>query len=412
MMSELKTQSPETDGLKDLTIDEDRRVNEATLELLEARIKSGVIRSFMKLIGIPLGGGTLIALGTAIFVWFPGHAQQAIEAHVNKSVAAITTQIEFRENLRQSVESYLESEVGVSIINSEVKNAVRRKMPTLVDAQLSARLPEQLSEQLPEQVGAKLPGLVKDTLPGEVKRFLSSDRGADVLQSMVVKYLNADEGRNLLIKELNEALEPVVDRIREQVGVNQKARISVFSNTLKKLGQYKKGSYFQLDGFLNSPEAKEIAEQSRSIVLTKTIRIGFGYEKNAIRDHIKAFRREFGEGFLGIAIFDSDERTLIAFVDDQRFEDLLVSDSTFIDLLRAKSHELTREQAIERLRVKFDQSAVSFVHTDWSLGQALMAGRVWRRPVKLDQPVAIVDAGSGHMVAAVSRKGLLTGLLD
>ena len=374
----------------------------------------------------------MIALGTAIFVWFPGHARQAIETHVNKTVATITTQITFRENLRQSVESYLESEVGVSIINSEVKNAVRRKMPPLVDAQLSARLPEQLSEQLPEQVGehlrrrlpeqlgkqlpelvgAKLPGLVKNTLPGEVNRFLSSHRGTGVLQSMVVKYLNADEGRKLLIKELNEALKPVVGRIREQVGVNQEARISIFSNTLKKLGQYKKGSYFQLDGFLNSPEAKDIAEQGRSIVLTKTIRIGFGYEKNAILDHIEAFRREFGAGFLGIAIFDSDEQSLVAFVDDQQFEDVLVSDSTLIDLLKAKSHELTREQAVERLRVKFSQSAVSFVYTDWSLGQALMAGRVWSQPMKLDQAVAIVDAGSGHMVAAVSRKELLAGLLN
>ena len=69
-MSESEQQSADTVDLKDLTIGEDRHVNDATLELLEARIKSGVIRNFMKLIGIPLGGGTLIALATAIFVWF------------------------------------------------------------------------------------------------------------------------------------------------------------------------------------------------------------------------------------------------------------------------------------------------------------------------------------------------------
>lgn len=411
-MSESKPQSADTVDLKDLTIGEDRHVNDATLELLEARIKSGVIRNFMKLIGIPLGGGTLIALGTAIFVWFPGHARQAIETHVDKSVAAITTQMEFRENLRQSVESYLESDNGVSIVEAEVENAVRRKMPALVGTHLRRRLPEQLSEQLPEQVGAQLPGLVADTLPGEVKRFLSSDRGADALQSMVVNYLNAGEGRELLIEELSEALEPVVKRISQQVGVNQEARISMFSKTLEKLGRYKKGSYFALDGFLNSPEAQEIAEQGRAIVLTKTIRTGFGYVRDAIHTHIEAFRRAFGAGFLGIAIFDKDERTLVAFVDDRQFADHLDRDSALIELLRAPYDELTREQAVERLREWFGESAVSFVHTDWSLGHALMSGRVWRQPATLDQAVAIVDAGSGHMVAVVSRRELVTGLVD
>ncbi len=276
-MSESKPQSGEVADVTDLTIGEAHYVNDATLELLEAKIKSGVIRNFMKVIGVPIGGGTVIALGTAMFVWFPEHARQAIETHVNKSIAAITSQVQFRENLRHSVESYLESDIGVSIVKNEVESAVRRKMPALVGAHLGSRLPEQLSEQLPEQVGEQLPGLVAGSLPGEVEQFLNSDRGADALQSMVVDYLNAGEGRELLIEELSGALEPVVERIGQQVGVNQEARILAFSKTLEKLGRYKKGSYFELDGFLGSSEAREIANQGRPIVLTKTVRVSFGY---------------------------------------------------------------------------------------------------------------------------------------
>ena len=380
--------------------------------MLESQIRSGVIRSFMKLIGIPIGGGAVIALGTAIFVWFPEHAQEAIKTHVDESVAAMTAQAEFRENVRQSVENYLESDIGASIVEGEAENAVRKKMPTLVGAHLTRRLPEQLGEQLPEQVDEQLPGLVADSLPGEVERFLSSGRGASALQSMVVDYLKGAEGRGVLIEELSEALQPVVERISQQVGANQQARISDFTQTLEKLGQYKKGSYFELDGFLHSREAEEIAAHGRPIVLSKTIRTGFGYARGDIHEHIEAFRQTFGAGFMGIAIFDEDGRTLIAFVDDRRFADQLDRDHALIDLLRTSYNDITREDAVERLRGWFGDYAVSFVHTNWTLGYTLTFAGVWRRPAALDQTVAVVDTGSGQMVAAVSRRDLVEGLLD
>jgi hypothetical protein len=366
----------------------------------------------MKMNGIPVGGGTLIALSAAIFVWFPEHARQAIDTHVDRAVAEITTQTEFRENLRGSVETYLESEVGVGIVRNEVESAVRRKMPALVSVLLSSRLPMLLGEQLPEQIGELLPVLVASSLPAEVEGFLSSERGDNLLQQLVIDHLNTKNGRELLIEELNKALEPVVEQIGQQIGTNQQAQIIAFSKTLDKLGQFKKGSHFALDSFLRSREAREIMAEGRPIVLTKTIRTGFGYVREAIHEHMDAFRSQFGSAFVGIAIFDEDGRTLVGFVDDQRFSNQLDRDDSLLQLLRSSSDDLTREQAVNRLQTWFGDSAVSFVRADWQIGQALTFRPVWGGSTALDRVVAIVDGDNGQMLAIASRRELVAGLAD
>ena len=60
-----------TDEPSNLKIDKDTYVNEATLELLQRRIEANVRSSFLKTVTLPIGGGGILAILVAVFLWVP-----------------------------------------------------------------------------------------------------------------------------------------------------------------------------------------------------------------------------------------------------------------------------------------------------------------------------------------------------
>ncbi len=108
---------------KDISIESNYYVNEATLELLRRRIESEALQNLVKTIGIPLGSLSVISLLT---LWLT----------IPKTIDSIISSNQFvQSNLRQEVISYFGSKQGQEALNKIVENNVENNVDSFLESE-------------------------------------------------------------------------------------------------------------------------------------------------------------------------------------------------------------------------------------------------------------------------------------
>jgi len=113
---------------KPLRVDPEYFVNEATLELLQRRIASGVKTSLVAWVGAPVGLLGILAVIYAIFFTIPQEVEKATNTFLQGEGQPI-----LKEKVKDQVNAYLTSPSGKDLINTQVKQELKPTLTALLD---------------------------------------------------------------------------------------------------------------------------------------------------------------------------------------------------------------------------------------------------------------------------------------
>lgn len=111
-----------------LRVDPEYFVNEATLELLQHRIASGVKTSLVAWVGAPVGLLGILAVVYAIFFTIPQEVTKATNTFLQGQGQPIV-----QENVQAQVQTFLTGPEGQTLINSQVKQELEPTLTALLD---------------------------------------------------------------------------------------------------------------------------------------------------------------------------------------------------------------------------------------------------------------------------------------
>lgn len=366
-------------------VDSELYVNPATLELLRRRIESEVKSGFFRSVGLPVGGAGVLAILFALFVWIPDKIATFIEKDPN-----------VQEKLKSSAVAYLnDPEKGQKFVRTQVEAFLPAYLQDPKGGQ-------EIIRQHIEKTGQK-----------HVETATASffkESGPKLIRELVDKHLKSPEVKELLVRSINDALQPKVTALSEEIHLNIGKLVVKIKEPFGDVKKFSKGSSQKLDNFLRSNEARELKSKGTPIALTITIRGGQQrYDENVIKDYLHKLRSKFGRQFRHVLFLDNDgkflallspEQLQIGFTEDaQRLMDLLNSTTAL------STSEATRE--LERL---FSKRSATFIRSEWNVRKALSTP-VWSSPQKLNKEVAVVGSRK-KFIGTTSRRRLIEGILS
>ena len=383
-----------------LKIDKDTYVNEATLELLQRRIEADVRTNFLKTVTLPIGGGGLVAIFVAVFLWVP-----------------------------QKVESFLKDPSVQQMVNGKVHSQIddyfkredtKQDMETRIREQTTAQIKEELKSQLPKEVEKAVKIAVRDYFTMEegatfvrqevrkvVDSHLAQQETQDGIRKLVDEYMKTD-GKKALVEKVEEILRPAVARVGSTISSNRDRAIVEFEP--QSLQGREKGTIENLQEYMKRENVDRIRRDGRPVVLTKTIKPTNEYAAFAINDYLLKFRQAFGDQFRYVAISwggDDGKERLLALIPSRQFEMVFRQRSAdLIVVLNAQAQgapQLGGEKGVrERLAEWFGPDVLRNIPASQKLGGALANGSVWTMTPRPNDEVAVVD-GSGSLIATTTR---------
>ncbi len=342
---------------KPIRVEQDYYVNEATLELLQRRIASGVKTSLVAWVGAPVGIMGLLAIGYALFFTIPPEIQKVAS-------------------------SYLQNpETGQAV----VENAV--------------------AEFLSDPEGGQT--VLKDKVQPAVTNYLNDPTmGRGTIQKQVTEFLASASGRKLIQDQVKAELKPTMTALLDPMKKNANKLVAQARSldTPEGVERFEKGAVEQLFRFLRSPEGQRLKAEKFDISLSKHILRGPVYGAGAIRVHLDTLRQEFGDRFQHVVLYDSSDK-FIARIEPGRFRSKLASQrDELMRLLNARPNEISLQQVKESLKRMFGPQVTDQIREDWTLVQALKKP-TWGQPPNRKRRVAVVSADNKFL--GTTTRGLL-----
>ncbi len=294
------TEEPKNNQLE---FDDSLVVNEATLELLERRLRAKVLTFF--------GGGGIAAIVLSVFFWIP------------QKINGLIDQPEIRDSISKKIDTkiaeHLESEKTKELIASAVENRIAVQLTELLDEKLTPVLKTELDTRLPSQVKTHVAMAVDSYFEGDGKRVIQESIAATVMKALpdqvppaierhfespatqesferlVNAYLRAD-GRDVLVKQVNQKLNLAATKARQNLDQNRVTLLVKFES--ESVNELKKGSYRELEQFTTPPMVASIKKHpERPVILGKVIGGELKYKEEAIEAHLHKFEEKFGGQF-------------------------------------------------------------------------------------------------------------------
>jgi hypothetical protein len=359
-------------------------INKETLELLQLRLEHKIRGDFLKSVAIPVGGGGLVAIGLAIWVWIPSQVREVFE---NKRV-----QDQIERTIQDNVAEYFASES----VQTTMEQRIRLQVNQSVDARLADYFQSDDGRELVGRLVAESSGAYFKTpeMEGQVRRI-------------VTDYLNTD-GRKLLTETINAALKPTTNALAGTILRNRDRLLYEFEQQ-SFLGEPKL-SLGHLHEFLRAENVQRIRGEGRPVVLTKEIRPGFQYDVSVIDEYLESFHRSFGDLFKHVAIQHGEGRKLLALIPTSRFESVFGNQQRAVMELLNAEDRMSEDDVRRRLGDLFGKDALRAARADQRVVSVLMNATLWPRPDELNDEVAVVDGGQ-RLLATTTRQRLIDGIL-
>jgi hypothetical protein len=395
------------DEASNLKIDQDTYVNEATLELLQRRIEADVRSGFLKTVTLPIGGGGILAILVAVFLWVP----QKVESFLKDP------------SVQKMVDTNLQDQIDDYFSRADTKK------------DLEARIKEQTTAQIKEEVTAQLPREVQQAVTAAVRDYFAKEEGQafvrqevqeivdlhlakkethDEIHKLVSDYMQTD-GRKILVEKVEEILRPAAARVGETISSNRERAVVEFEP--QSLQGEEKGTIENLNEYMRKENVDRIRRDGRPVVLTKTIKATNEYAAFAISDYLRRFRQAFGDQFRYIAISwgaDNGQERLLALIPSRQFESVFGQRSqdlmVVLNAQKEGAPQLGGETGVrERLAEWFGPDVTRTIPADEKVGRALTSKSVWTTTPRVNDEIAIVD-GNGRLTATTTRRRLVDGL--
>ena len=159
-------------------------VNEATLEYFKLQIESQVRERIFKWIGIPLGGGGLLAIVFAVWIWIPDKVAQFIDSSevVSEQIGAnVIDYLNDPEGGGRIVTSAVEKQFQSPEIRQVVERAVNEALKP-ASANLASHIRANQRRLVAELSPVAVTGISKEGM-GKLHDFLQSEEAAELRQS-------------------------------------------------------------------------------------------------------------------------------------------------------------------------------------------------------------------------------------
>lgn len=361
-------------------------VNKETIEFLRLQLETDVRKRLLLGIGLPLGGGGIIAIILALFFWLP----EKVRTLVNESKQVETT-------IQTAVVEHLKSDDGQELVRRAVGEAMS---------------------------GVEVKKIVRDAAAPEIKRYLDEN---DRARAIVYDFFNqSPEGKQLVTDMVKAQMESPA--VREQIrnAIDQGLRTAM--NTLKSdIGSRGALAILAVDrtALMNDPEEvpkagyRELEEflqrergTTRPLTLTLTIGAGVRYVPRACVDYSTKLRDVFGDLYLGILVRNA-AGTPLAFLDAASYLDAAyapdratfdTANSALIDALNSSDPDSVRTAA-----EKLDPTCTAFLPATRQLAQALR-DPLWSTLVGRDDHVGVVDADN-RFIGVTRRSKLIDAVV-
>jgi hypothetical protein len=364
-------------------------INKETLELLQLRLESSIRGDFLKSVAIPIGGGGLVAIGLALWVWIPTQVREFFDKK------AVQDQIE--KTIQGNVEKYFKDDSVQRTIAQQVQLQVAQE----VKATVAARLTNYFAS--PEGIG-----LVRQLVVDSVGDHFKTREMQNRVSELVGDFLKND-GRQLITETINQALKPTTNFLASTIFKNRERLVTDFEQ--QSLHGEPKQSLEHLQQFIRPENIAAIRNKRLPVVLTKEIRERFQYNREVIQEYLEVFRRAFAEQFQYVAILFGPDQRLVALVRADRFERVFRQNAPpVMDLLNSEgrvSEAILRQRFGELFGVEVTQAAVA----DRKVFAVLTDPALWPHPERLDEPVAVVD-GKQRLLATTTRGRLIDGIVQ
>jgi hypothetical protein len=368
-----------------ITVGNEHYVNEATIELLRRRIESDVKNSFFVWIGAPIGGAGILAILFVLFWKMP----EIVDRHIGKAIGG---------NVEKVAIAYMnDPEKGEKIVQQTAEEAAKNHTKAAVDGYFAS------------DTGM---AVLNDRLNQEMAGYFSHEEGKKLVNALLAENLTSGPGKDLLVKTINEALQPQAGRISETIQEN-KERIVATVKLLKDPRIVQKIHPNALDDFLGDKKASGLKREAVPIALTLRIRRGPHYRHDYIAYYIANLKEFFRTQFRYVLILDENHSLLARLTPGQMKESLEDPQlrEQMIKLLNSEANELTAEKARDDLADWFGDNSVATIGLDWEVINALKAEKVWWQPLRTDEEVAVID-GVGKFIGTTSRGRLIEGIVS
>lgn len=384
-----------TDPRGQLRVDDEMRVNEATLKLLQLEIESKVRERFFKSVMLPVGGGGILGIIVAVFLWIPQRVDNLLKQPDVQSL--------LNNKVKEQISAHFERKETQQDIKSRISAEVADRLPKEVEPQIKKYFDDPQNREFVQKVVQKA-----------VKDHLASPEGQKIVKDLAHDYLKK-EGKQILVQRIDAFLKPAVDRMGATFNDNRTRYVSEFEP--RALKGEEKGGYDKLQAYLAKRNVDRLKKLGLPIVLTKTIRRGNQYVASVINDYLKGFRRAFGKQFKYVAISYATSRgtdRLLVLVPAEKFANVFAHNaSEIVNLLNSAngSRPPTETQALHRLVGWFGKDVSHKLAANTRVEAVLRDPRIWSLTPSLDKEVAVVDA-AGRLSAETSRRRIIEGLLD
>jgi hypothetical protein len=231
------------------------------------------------------------------------------------------------------------------------------------------------------------------------------------IQRLVADFLGKDpQGRDLVIKSVNEALKPAADRVSQTLMKNRDHLVMEFEPP-EQVETSAKATSRELAEALQPIKVAAIEASHRSVILTGTIGGQITYDRGAFLNYVHEFDRAYGKAFRHVAILYAGEpNVMLAMVPSKEFAETLNRQPREVIQLLNSGKSISADEARQQLVRLFGNDSIRAVHIDWTVQKVLNDPSLWPRPADLDEEVAVVDS-KGQLTALTTRRRLIEGAM-
>ncbi len=362
--------------------DEKLFVNEATLDYFKLQLESQVRERLFKWIGIPLGGGGLLAIIFAVWFWIPDKVQEFIDSSevVQEQLeASVESYLNDPERGGALVETYLSSEAG--------KEALRKGLQTMVTTYF---------------VGEDGQRFVEEQVRAVTGQYFEQDQGRAIITSAVQEQFQSPEVRQIVETAVNEALRPASANLSSHIRANQHRLVAELTPIA--VAGIAKESMDKLYRFLQSREAEELRQTGKALGLTLTASGPIHYARFAIQEYVEVLQQELN---LQRVVILNPQGDFLAAVRPAPF--LSGLDDELVELLNTRDFRDSRQALVALLEARFGAHSLSSLSNTLTIREALIDGP-WVNWKQINERVAVVDAGK--FVGLTGRDRLIATLLE
>ncbi len=437
--------SAESDSVPKVKVGNDLYVNEATIELLQRRIESQVLSNFIKMIGIPVTGGGIIAILIAALYWIPSQVGKVVEE--NPTIKA---------QIATAVEMYLGKGRGQEFLARETESSLRRELPEVIDRHLSsAEIAAQVSQQLPKSVDSYFTkgdgdAVLKQQLLPVVSEYLSRESGQALLTGQISTHLQSAETAALLKaevgkgipkgvetylaqgagkQELERAVQGQIDDEKMKQIIRQAVNDILRNNAISRASsidanrskavtaiatpKVQKGSSQTLQQFLDEVETRKAGEAGRPLAISFTV--GMRYVSSVIDDYVKKTLARYPRSEVYVVLNERDGSCLAlcgpVVREGQEVSHLreVAGRERFVEAVQTGRGDRFPAK-IDDLKEILGTVVTAQVKISDSLESALRSP-AWKNPDDLHEQVAVVNFDR-EFVGTTTRELLLNALLE